>query len=138
MADPYEDIIHLPRPVSKKHPPMPMSKRAAQFLPFAALTGFEGEIAEAGRLTQAAPELGEDALIALDQQLAFLKQRLPEQPEVVVTRFLSDERKAGGHFETLTGRVRRLDEGNRALLFTDGTWVDLDTVVELTVGPQDR
>ena len=138
MADPYEDIIHLPRPVSKKHPPMPMSKRAAQFLPFAALTGFEGEIAEAGRLTQAAPELGEDALIALDRQLALLRQRLPEQPEVVVTRFLSDERKAGGQYETLTGRVRRLDEGNRALLFTDGTRVDLDTVVELTVGPQGR
>ena len=138
MADPYEDIIHLPRPVSKKHPPMPMSKRAAQFLPFAALTGFEGEIAEAGRLTQAAPELEEDALIALDQQLALLRQRLPEQPEVFVTRFLSDERKAGGQYETLTGRVRRLDEGNRALLFIDGTRVDLDTVVELTVGPQDR
>ena len=138
MADPYEDIIHLPRPVSKKHPPMPMSKRAAQFLPFAALTGFEGEIAEAGRLTQAAPELEEDALIALDQQLALLRQRLPEQPEVFVTRFLSDERKAGGQYETLTGRVRRLDEGNRALLFTDGTRVDLDTVVELTVGPQGR
>ena len=138
MADPYEDIIHLPRPVSKKHPPMPMSKRAAQFLPFAALTGFEGEIAEAGRLTQAAPELEDDALIALDQQLALLRQRLPEQPEVFVTRFLSDERKAGGQYETLTGRVRRLDEGNRALLFTDGTRVDLDTVVELTVGPQGR
>ena len=134
MADPYEDIIQLPRPVSKKHPPMPMSKRAAQFLPFAALTGFEGEIAEAGRLTQAAPELGEDALIALDQQLAFLKQRLPEQPEVVVTRFLSDERKAGGQYETLTGRVRRLDEPNRTLSLTDGARIDLDTVVELTLG----
>ena len=72
----YEDIIDLPRPVSKKHPPMPMAKRAAQFLPFAALTGFEGEIAEAARLTESVPELGEDALLALDEQLSLLRQRL--------------------------------------------------------------
>ena len=62
MTGPYDDIIDLPRPVSRKHPPMPMMKRAAQFLPFAALTGFEGEIAEAARLTETAPELSEDAL----------------------------------------------------------------------------
>ena len=134
MPGQYDDIINLPRPVSKKHPPMPMSKRAAQFLPFAALTGFEGEIAETGRLTEAAPELGEDALVALDRQLALLRQRLPEQPEVTITRFVSDERKAGGQYETLTGHVRRLDEVNRALILTDGARIDLDTLVELTLG----
>ncbi len=134
MPGQYDDIINLPRPVSKKHSPMPMSKRAAQFLPFAALTGFEGEIAETGRLTQAAPELGEDALVALDRQLALLRQRLPEQPEVTITRFVPDEKKDGGQYETLTGRVRRLDEPNRTLSLTDGARIDLDTVVELTLG----
>ena len=134
MPGQYDDIINLPRPVSKKHPPMPMSKRAAQFLPFAALTGFEGEIAETGRLTQAAPELGEDALVALDRQLALLRQRLPEQPEVTITRFVPDEKKDGGQYETLTGRARRLDEPNRTLSLTDGARIDLDTVVELTLG----
>ena len=129
----YDDIIDLPRPVSKKHPPMPMMKRAAQFLPFAALTGFEGEIEEAARLTETAPELSEDALAALDEQLALLRQRLPDQPRVTVTCFLPDERKAGGHFETLTGYVRRLDEAGRALRLTDGATIDLDTVVELTM-----
>ena len=119
MPGPYDDILHLPRPVSKKHPPMPMGKRAAQFLPFAALTGFEGEIAETGRLTEAAPELGEDALVALDRQLALLRQRLPEQPEVTIVRFVPDEKKDGGQYETLTGRVRRLDEPNRVLILTD-------------------
>ena len=136
MTGPYDDIIDLPRPVSRKHPPMPMMKRAAQFLPFAALTGFEGEIAEAARLTETAPELSEDALAALDEQLSLLRQLLPDQPRVTVTRFLPDERKAGGHFETLTGRVRRLDEAGRTLRFTDGTTIDLDTVVELTVEPK--
>ncbi len=134
MTGPYDDIIDLPRPVSKKHPPMPMMKRAAQFLPFAALTGFEGEIAEAARLTETAPELGEDALAALDEALERLRVRLPERPEISVTRFIPDERKAGGHFETLTGHIRRLDEANRTLILIDGTRVDLDTVVELTVG----
>ena len=134
MPGQYDDIINLPRPVSKKHPPMPMSKRAAQFLPFAALTGFEGEIAETGRLTQAAPELGEDALVALDRQLALLRQRLLEQPEVTITRFVPDEKKDGGQYETLTGRARRLDEPNRTLFLADGARIDLDTVVELTLG----
>ena len=134
MPGQYDDIINLPRPVSKKHPPMPMSKRAAQFLPFAALTGFEGEIAETGRLTQAAPELVEDALVALDRQLALLRQRLLEQPEVTITRFVPDEKKDGGQYETLTGRARRLDEPNRTLFLADGARIDLDTVVELTLG----
>ena len=134
MTGPYDDIIHLSRPVSKKHPPMPMTKRAAQFLPFAALSGFEGEIAEAARLTEAARSLGEDALAALDEQLALLRQRLPDQPEITITRFVPDEKKAGGHYETLTGQVRRLDEIDRALILTDGTKVDLDAIVELTAG----
>ncbi len=131
MTGPYDDIIHLSRPVSKKHPPMPMTKRAAQFLPFAALTGFEGEIAEAARLTEPVPELGEDALVALDEQLALLRQRLPEQPEITVTRFVPDEKKAGGSYETVTGRVRRLDEVHRLLILTDGAKIDIDTIVEL-------
>ncbi len=132
----YDDIIDLPRPVSKKHPPMPMMKRAAQFLPFAALTGFEAEIAETARLTETAPELNEDALAALDEQLSLLRQCLAEEPQVTLTRFLPDERKAGGRFETLTGTVRRLDEANRALFLIDGIRIDLDTVVELSVEPK--
>ena len=133
MTGPYDDIIDRPRPVSKKHPPMPMTKRAAQFLPFAALTGFEGEIEEAARLTEPALELEEDALAALDEQLALLRQRLPERPEITVTRFVPDEKKAGGRFETLTGCVRRLDEAHRLLILTDGAKIDMDTIVELLV-----
>ena len=129
----YDDIIHLQRPLSKKHPPMPMAKRAAQFLPFAALTGFEGEIAEAARLTEESRSLGEDALVALDEQLSLLRQRMGEQPAVSVVRFVPDERKAGGRYETVTGRLRRLDEANRVLILTDGSRIDLDTIAELTV-----
>ena len=112
---------------------MPMAKRAAQFLPFAALTGFESEITEAARLTDPAPELGEDALAGLDWQLAVLRERLPEQPEVTVTVFLPDEKKDGGRYETMTGNVRRLDDVERTLIFSDGTKIGLDTIMELLV-----
>ena len=133
MTGPYDDIIDLSRPVSKKHPPMPMSKRAAQFLPFAALTGFEGEIAEAARLTESVPELGEDALLALDEQLSLLRQRLREEPEVTITRFVPDEKKAGGRYETLRGCVRRLNEVERTMILADGTKVEIDSVVDLAL-----
>ena len=129
----YDDILDTPRPVSGKHAPMPMAKRAAQFLPFAALTGFESEITEAARLTDPAPELGEDALAGLDWQLAVLRERLPEQPEVTVTVFLPDEKKDGGRYETMTGNVRRLDDAERTLIFSDGTKIGLDTIMELLV-----
>lgn len=136
MPGPYDDIIDRPRPVSKKHLPMPMEKRAAQFLPFAALTGFEAEIEEEARLTETAPELSEDALVALDEQLSLLRQRLSEEPEITLVRFLPDEKKDGGRCETLIGRARRLDEPNRALILADGTQIDLDSIVELTLTNQ--
>ncbi len=136
MACSYDDILHLSRPRNGKHPPMPMEKRAAQFLPFSALTGLEAVIEEEGRLTDAPKALGEDALMALDEQLALLRARLKEDhPRVQLTRFLADRRKAGGSYLALTGRVRRLDEANRLLLFEDGTRVDLGDVTELAVLP---
>jgi hypothetical protein len=131
MTGPYDDILDAPRPRHEGHPPMPMEKRAAQFLPFSALTGLEAVMAEEARLTEARPELGEDALLALDGQLALLRERLAEKPPVTVTRFCPDERKSGGRYETLTGCVRRLDEAGRTLFLADGTKVDIDTIVEL-------
>ena len=67
MTGPYDDIIDLPRPVSKKHPPMPMMKRAAQFLPFAALTGYEAAVEETARLTEKKTELSEDMKTILNE-----------------------------------------------------------------------
>jgi len=112
---------------------MPLEKRAAQFLPFSALAGLDSVMEEEARPVDERPELGEDALLALDEQLSLLRQRLSERPTVTVTRFLPDEKKDGGRYETVTCQVRRLDEGNHTLLFTDGTVIDLDTVVELTL-----
>ena len=115
----YDDIIDLPRPRSA-HEPMPMSDRAAQFSPFAALTGYEDAIDETARLTDARVELGESAVEELERKLIDLAARISERPEISVTYFVPDERKTGGAYVTHTGTLKRIDELGRELVFADG------------------
>ena len=116
MRGPYDDIIHLPHPTSKKHPRMSMEERAAQFSPFAALTGFGGVIQETGRLTDRRVELGESDRAELERTLNFLDSQEEEHPLVQVTYFLPDERKEGGAYVTVTGRLKRIDQVENLLL----------------------
>lgn len=127
----YDDIIDLPHHVSPTRPHMALADRAAQFLPFAALTGYGDAIRETGRLTDGKIELGEDAAGGLDGKLRALQERMESHPEVAVTYFLPDARKAGGAYATVTGRVRKLDAYARLLVMEDGTRIPLDEVVEL-------
>ena len=115
----YDDIIDLPRPKSA-HEPMPMSDRAAQFSPFAALTGYEDAIDETARLTDARVELGESAVEELERKLIDLAARISERPEISVTYFVPDARKEGGAYVTRTGTLKRIDELGRELVFADG------------------
>lgn len=96
MRGPYDDIIDLPHPMSQKHPRMSMHDRAAQFSPFAALTGHGAAIAETERETAAWTDLEEDEREHLNRQLCILRDRLEERPEVAITYFVPDSRKAGG------------------------------------------
>ena len=105
----YDDIIRLPRPVSAVHPPMPIYDRAAQFAPFKALSGYEDDAAETARLTDRRIEPDESSVAALDAKLRWLGERLSASPEVRVTYFLADERKEGGAYRSVTGRVKKLD-----------------------------
>ena len=122
----YDDIIDLPRPKSR-HEPMPMSDRAAQFSPFATLTGYGDAIDETARLTDVRIELSEEERAELD----YKQQYLPtlDAPTVSVTYFVPDERKSGGAYVTHTGALKRIDEVERAMVFADGTRVDMDEVV---------
>lgn len=115
----YDDILDLPRPKSA-HEPMPMSDRAAQFSPFAALTGYEDAIDETARLTDARVELGESAVEELERKLIDLAARISERPEISVTYFVPDARKEGGAYVTRTGTLKRIDELGRELVFADG------------------
>ena len=121
----YDDIIGLPRPGSDRHLPMPLADRAAQFAPFAALVGYEDAVREEERRTEEFVFLEEDEKAVLDAALRDIRSRLRERPEVTVTYFEKDMFKSGGTYLRKTGVVRNLDDVEKAILFEDGTLVEL-------------
>ena len=131
MSGKYDDIIHLPRPVSRRHRQMSAYDRAAQFSPFAALTGHDAAIRETERLTDDETELGIDAQQMLDEQIRQVQQLVEDTPQVRVTYFQPDARKQGGAYRSLTGRVCRVDGLNQRLVFTDGQTVPFRHLREL-------
>ena len=124
----YDDIIHLSRPVSKKRSPMSNFDRAAQFSPFAALTGYDAVIAETGRLTDIQIELDEGGKALLDEKLQIIREHLEEQPKVKLTVFCPDSRKSGGAYETITGNVKKIDPVARILVLTGGEVIPVDRI----------
>ena len=131
MNNRYDEIMELPHHVSKTRPQMPMSDRAAQFAPFAALTGYDSAIKETGRLTDERVELDEEALTALDRKYQLLMDTLDDAPEVTIIYFQPDERKAGGQYVSATGTVKKVDTFGRRILLQDGTRIPLDSVYDL-------
>ena len=127
----YREIIDLPHHVSKTRPQMPMSDRAAQFAPFAALTGYDSAIKETGRLTDEKIELGEESLTALNARYQMLMDVLAEGPEVRITYFKPDERKAGGAYVTITGAIRKIDDFEQIIIMQDGTRIPMGDVLSL-------
>ena len=131
MNNRYDEIMELPHHVSKTRPQMPMSDRAAQFAPFAALTGYDSAIKETGRLTDERIELDEEALTALDRKYQLLMDTLDDEPEVTIIYFQPDARKAGGQYVSATGTVKKVDTFGRRILLQDGTRIPLDSVYDL-------
>lgn len=127
----YDDIIHLPHHTSLKHPRMSRGDRAAQFSPFAALTGHDAAVRETERLTSQRIELDESVLSDIDARLQLLQEHLPEQPELTVCYFQPDERKSGGAYRTITGTVKKIDCYERHLILTDGTKIPIDELFAL-------
>lgn len=127
----YEDIINLPHHVSPTRPQMPLSDRAAQFAPFAALTGYDSAIKETGRLTDDKIELDEEALTALDMKYQLLMDALDDAPEVTITYFQPDERKAGGKYITATSAVKKVDDFERRITMQDGTKIPMDDILSI-------
>ncbi len=135
MNGPYDDIIHLPHPTSKKHPRMSMEERAAQFSPFAALTGFGGVIQETGRLTDRRVELGESDRAELERTLNFLDSQEEEHPLVQVTYFLPDARKEGGSNVTVTGHLKRIDQVGGVLLLQESSPIPIRDMLHIEAIP---
>lgn len=111
-----------------------MESRAAQFSPFAALTGYEDAIKETGRLTEERIELEEDEMGGLDRKLRLLQERIGDRPEISVTYFRPDVRKKGGAYVTVTGRVRKIDLPGRSLVMEDGSRIAVEAVTGMEGG----
>ena len=105
----YKDIINLPHHISKNHPQMSLEARAAQFTPFAALTGYSEKINETARITSKKINLSEQEKEIIDRRLHLINKKLPEKPEVIVTYFIKDKNKEGGSYITKTGIVTKID-----------------------------
>ena len=132
MKTPYDDIIHLPHHVSQNHPQMPMLDRAAQFAPFAALTGYEAAVGETARLTSERRELDAQEAEELNRRLSTLISHLLDRPEATIEYFVPDERKAGGAYVTVTGRVRHVSVPERTLVMEDGTVIGLEDIAAIS------
>ena len=131
MAENYEDIINLPHHISKKHRPMPREARAAQFAPFAALTGYESDVNEAARYTGKRRELGEYETERLNRRINEIRDGIHGNTEVIITYFKPDEKKAGGEYLNSGGRVRKIDDYGRTLTLTSGALIPLDDISEI-------
>jgi len=125
----YDDIIDLEHHVSKTRPRMSMTERAAQFSPFAALTGFGAVIDEAARLTETRIELDETARSELDARLRRMNERIVERPAAAITYFLPDEKKAGGAYVTAVGRVKRIDPIEGKVFMESGETIPIGEIV---------
>ena len=127
----YDDIINLSHHVSTTRPRMSMIDRAAQFSPFAALTGYEAAIKETARLTDQKIELNEDEIAFLREKMRILQERLPECPEIQITYFVPDENKAGGAYRKKTGQVKKIDEYERIIIMSDHVKIAIDEIVSI-------
>lgn len=131
MNNKYNDMLHMPHHVSQTHPHMSMQNRAAQFSPFAALTGFESIIKETSRQTAQRIELDESAKEVLDKKLQRLLQVLHVHPQVSITFFKPDEKKDGGAYICITGTIKKIDGYDENLIMTDGTQIPISEITSL-------
>lgn len=139
----YADIINLPHHQSRKHPHMPVEDRAAQFSPFAALTGHDAAIKETARLTDRKIELDEYEIAALDEKLQSIRAQLEVSkdkaagrfcnPEITVTYFRPDVRKDGGEYVTITENVKKIDKYKKCLIMYNGIQIRIEDILELVL-----
>lgn len=128
----YDDIINLPHHVSGTHAHMPAADRAAQFAPFAALTGHQEAVRETARHTDERIELDESCKEVLDEKLRYIREQAGERPVVTVTYFVPDDHKSGGSYVTVTGRMKKIDEYEKSLVMDDGERIWMEDIIELS------
>ena len=129
----YKDIINLPHHVSSTRKPMTLYNRAAQFATFAALTGYDDAIKETSRLTDKKIEISDELKNELNQKIKFISDNINLKPKVTITYFVSDNKKNGGIYKTISGNVRRIDEVEKCLLFTNKLIIYFDDIISIVI-----
>jgi len=132
MKGTYDDIINLSHHVSAVHPQMSVANRAAQFSPFAALTGYNDAIKETARLTTERIELSESDISVLDMKLRMLEELIAEHPEIVITHYQPDEKKKGGAYITECGTLKRIDGAEHTIILMNGDKVFISDISDIT------
>lgn len=127
----YDDIMYLSHPVSLNHPQMSRRDRAAQFSPFAALTGHDAAIKETARITERRIELDEEEKAVLDEKLKIIQSRLSDHPQLRVTYFQADEHKSGGRYLTITGRLKKIESYERNMIMEDGLNIPISDIYDV-------
>ena len=127
----YDKIINLPHHISSTRPHMSMIDRAAQFSPFAALTGYDAAVKETARLTEQQIELDEYEKAALDQRILLLQEHLKELPEVTITHFVPDERKDGGKYISITEAVKKIDTYEKQIVLVDKSKISIENILSI-------
>lgn len=127
----YDDIINLTHHISKKHPRLSIEQRAAQFAPFAALTGYGDAIKETTRLTEDRIELNEEEKESLDKKLQDLKSKISTNPQVTITYFVPDIKKSGGKYITKIGDLKKIDEYKKIVILEDKTIIPIKEIIEI-------
>lgn len=125
---PYEDIVNLPRHISKVHPQATMADRAARFSPFAAISGYEDMVKEAARVTEERIDITDATKELLNEKLNMIIEFLDEVPEVTITYFEPDKKKDGGAYISITGTVKRIDEYERIVLMSDDKKIRIEEI----------
>lgn len=131
MSDGYNDIINLPHHVSTKHPRMKMIDRAAQFSPFAALTGHGAAVSETERLTENFAEPDEYEKSIINEKLRFLAELVSQHPVAEIVYFEPDKRKDGGEYVTVTGEVKKIDSVGQSVLMADGQRISAEFISDI-------
>lgn len=126
----YDDILKLPRPKSLRRK-MTMTERAAQFSPFAALSGYEDAISETARLTERQIALDESEMLALSEKISLLQMQLSEHPKAAATYFVPDETKAGGKYETAEGCIQKIRAYEKEIVFEGGKAIPFERILSL-------
>lgn len=133
MNNGYDDIINLPHHISNIHPQMSLEARAAQFAPFAALTGYEEEVKETARLTNERIELDEEAKRILDNKIQMILEQLSSRLNVSFTYFIPDERKNGGRYEVISGIVKKIDNYKQVIVLEDNAEIPITEIIDISL-----